>query len=166
MVSLNLAVTGPAKSLVISGPIAVDNTRLVGFDISNKIHGIASLSGVKTGDTSEIEKLRVNVRVTNGGVVANDIYAVIPAMGELNGSGTISATNQLDFNLVAKVSSASGLGKVGVDLFSALNGGSGKKSGVPLRITGTPDEPYIVADVGGVFQKTTNPITSLFGKKK
>ena len=166
VVSLNLAVTGPAKSLIISGPIAVDNTRLVGFDISNKIHGIASLSGVKTGDTSEIEKLRVNVRVTNGGVVANDIYAVIPAMGELNGSGTISATNQLDFNLVAKVSSASGLGKVGVDLFSALNGGSGKKSGVPLRITGTPDEPYIVADVGGVFQKTTNPITSLFGKKK
>jgi AsmA protein len=164
--SLNLAVTGPAKSLVITGPIAVDNTRLVGFDISDKIHGIASLSGVKTGDTSEIEKLRVNVRVTNSGIMANDIYAVIPAMGELNGSGTISAANQLDFDLVAKVSSASGLGKVGVSLFSALNGGSGKKSGVPLRITGTPDEPYITADVGGVFQKTTNPITSLFGKKK
>ena len=166
VVSMNLAVTGPAKSLVITGPIAVDNTRLVGFDVSSKIHGIAALSGVKAGDTTEIEKLRVNVRVTNGGIVANDIYSVMPAVGELNGSGTISAANQLDFNLVAKVTSASGLGKVGVSLFSALNGGSGKKSGVPLRITGTPDEPYIVADVGGVFQKTTNPITSLFGKKK
>lgn len=166
VVSMNLAVTGPAKSLVITGPIAVYNTRLVGFDVSSKIHGIAALSGVKAGDTTEIEKLRVNVRVTNGGIVANDIYSVMPAVGELNGSGTISAANQLDFNLVAKVTSASGLGKVGVSLFSALNGGSGKKSGVPLRITGTPDEPYIVADVGGVFQKTTNPITSLFGKKK
>jgi AsmA protein len=166
MLSMNLAVTGPAKSLIITGPIAMDNTRLVGFDASSKIHGIAALSGVKTGDTTEIEKLRVNVRVTNRGIVADGIYAVIPAMGELSGSGTVSAANQLDFNLIAKVTSASGFGKVGVSLFSALNGGSGKKSGVPLRITGTPDEPYITADVGGVFQKTTRPITSFFGKKK
>jgi AsmA protein len=164
--SMNLAVNGPAKSLIITGPIAMENTRLVGFDVSSKIHGIATLSGVKTGDTTEIERLRVNVRVTNGGIVADGIYAVIPAMGELNGSGTISAANQLDFKLVAKVSSASGFGKVGVSLFSALSGGSGKKSGVPLRITGTPDEPYITADVGGVFEKTTRPITSFFGKKK
>jgi AsmA protein len=166
MLSMNLAVTGPAKSLIISGPIAIDNARLVGFDVSSKIHGIASLSGVKTGDATEIEKLRANVRVTNGGIVADRIYAVIPAMGELSGSGTISAANQLDFNLIAKVTSASGFGKVGVSLFSALSGGSGKKSGVPLHITGTPDEPYITADVGGVFQKTTRPITSFFGKKK
>jgi AsmA protein len=166
MLSMNLTVTGPAKSLIITGPIAIDNTRLVGFDVSSKIHGIATLSGVKTGDTTEIEKLRVNVRVTNRSIVVDGIYAEIPAVGELRGSGTISAANELDFNLVAKVASASGLGKVGVSLFSALNGGSGKKSGVPLRITGTPDEPYITADVGGVFQKTTRPITSFFGKKK
>jgi AsmA protein len=164
--SMNLVVNGSAKSLIVAGPIAIDSTRLVGFDVSSKIHGIATLSGVKSGDTTEIEKLRVNVRVTNRGVVADGIYAVIPAMGELSGSGTISAENELDFNLVAKVTSASGLGKVGVSLFSALSGGSGKKSGVPLHITGTPDEPYITADVGGVFQKTTRPITSFFGKKK
>ena len=164
--SMNLVVTGPPKSLIITGPISIDNTRMVGFDVSSKIHGVATLSGVKTGDTTEIEKLRANVRVTNGGIVADRIYAVMPAMGELSGSGTISAANQLDFNLVAKVSSASGLGKVGVSFFSALSGGSGKKSGVPLRITGTPNEPYITADIGGVFQKTTRPITSFFGKKK
>lgn len=166
MLSMDLAVTGPAKSLIISGPIAMDNTRLEGFDVGSKIHGIATLSGVKTGDTTEIERLRVNVRVTNGGIVADRIYAVVPAMGELSGSGTISRTNELDFNLVAKVTSASGLGKVGVSLFSALDGGSGKKSGVPLHITGTSDDPYITADIGGVFEKTTRPFTSLFGKKK
>jgi AsmA protein len=164
--SLNLAITGPAKSLIITGPIAVENTRLVGFDVSSKIHGIATLSGVKTGDTTEIERLRANVRVTNGGIVADGIYAVIPALGELNGKGTISSANQLDFDLVAKVDSASGVGKVGVSLLSALNGGSGKKSGVPLHITGTPDDPYITADVGGVLKKTTRPITSIFRKKK
>jgi AsmA protein len=165
MLSLNLAVTGPPKSLIITGPIVIDNTRLVGFDVSSKIHGIASMSGVKTSDTTDIERLRANVRVTNGGILADNIFAVIPSLGELNGSGTISAANQLDFNLIAKVQSASGVGKVGVSLLSALNGGSGKKSGVPLHITGTPDEPYITADVGGVFKKTTRPFTSFFGKK-
>ena len=164
--AMNLSVMGPAKSLVIAGPLAMDNTRMVGFDVSSKIHGIATLSGVKTGDTTEIEKLRVNVRITNSGIVADKIYAAIPSMGELNGSGTISAANQLDFNLIAKVANASGLGKVGIGLFSAVNGGSGKNSGVPLRITGTPDEPYITADVGGAFSKTTRSITSIFGKKK
>ena len=166
VLSTNLAVTGPAKSLIITGPIAIDNTRLVGFDVGSRIHGIATLSGVKTGDTTDVERLRVNVRITNRGIVADGIYAVIPAMGELSGKGTISPANQLDFDLIAKVASASGFGKVGVSLFSALNGGSGKNSGVPLRITGTPDEPYIAADVGGVFKKTTRPITSIFGKKK
>ncbi len=164
--TMNFAITGPAKSLVIAGPLAMDSTRIVGFDVGSKIHGIATLSGVKTGDTTEIEKLRVNVRVTNSGIVADKIYAVIPSMGELTGSGTISTANQLDFNLVAKVANASGLGKVGVGLFSAINGSSGKNSGVPMRITGTPDEPYITADVGGAFSKTTRSVTSIFSKKK
>jgi hypothetical protein len=52
---------------------------------------------------------------------------------------------------------------VGVGLLTTLNGGSGGKSGVPIHVAGTPDEPYITADVGGIFGRTTK---SLFGKKK
>jgi AsmA protein len=160
--SMNLEVTGQAKSLVIAGPIALDNTRLVGFDIGSRIHGIATLSGVKTGDTTEIERLRVNVRLTNAGVLANKIDAMIPALGKLTGSGTVSPTDQLEFNLVAKIATAKGIGKLGVGLFSMLNG-SGGASGVPLRVTGTPDDPYITADVGGAVQKKTK---SILGKIK
>jgi AsmA protein len=165
--SMNLAVTGQAKALVISGPIALDNTKLVGFDIGSKIHGIAALSGVKTGDTTDFEKLHATVHITDAGVVAKNIEAVIPAMGELTGSGTVSPANQLDFNLIVKVASASGVGKVGAGLLSALNG-SGSHSGVPLHVTGTPDEPYITADVGGIVEKKTKSIASFFGggKKK
>ena len=165
--SMNLGITGQTRSLIVTGPIALDHTRLVGFDIGTKIHGIAALSGVKTGETTDFEKLRVYVRITNGGVVASKIDAVIPAMGELTGSGTVSGANQLDFNLVAKVASANGVGKVGVGFLTILNGGSsGKTSGVPLRVTGTPDEPYITADVGGLVQKTAKSIASVFGGKK
>ncbi len=169
MLALNLVIIGHAKSLVISGPIALDNARLVGFDIGSKIHGIAALSGLKTGDTTNIEKLRVNVRITNASVVADKIDAVIPAVGELTGSGTVSSGDQLDFTLVARIESAEGISKVGVGLLAKLNGSgetSKKTTGVPLRIIGTPEDPSITADVGGIFQKKKKSIATLFDKKK
>ena len=167
--ALNLAITGETESLVISGPIALDNTRLVGFDIGSKIHGIAALGGLKTGDTTNIEKLRVNVRITNRSVVADKINAVIPAVGELTGSGTVSSTDQLDFSLVARIESAEGIAKVGAELLTKLNGSgetSKKTTGVPLRIIGTPEDPSITADVGGIFQKKRKSIAAFFDKKK
>jgi AsmA protein len=169
MLALNLVIIGQAKSLVISGPIALDNTRLVGFDIGSKIHGIAALSGLKTGDTTNIEKLRVDVRITNASVVVDKIDAVIPAVGELTGSGTVSAADQLDFNLVAKIDSAQGIRKVGAGLLTKLNS-SGETSknttGVPLRVIGTPGDPNITADVGGIVQKKKKSIAAFFDKKK
>jgi AsmA protein len=164
-VGMNLAITGPAKALVIIGTIAADKTRMVGFDVGSKIHGIAAMSGVKTGDTTNIDTLRASIRISNAGVIVEKIFAVIPAMGELTGSGTVTPADQLDFNLIAKVQTASGVGKVGVGLLSALNGG-GDKKGVPLKIVGTPDEPVITADVGSVVGKTTKSISNFFTGKK
>jgi AsmA protein len=160
--SLNLAVRGQPKALSIAGLIAFANTRLVGFDVGSKIHGIAALSGMKTGDTTEFERLRLNMRMTNAGVIAERIDAVINGMGELTGSGTVSPADQLDFNLIMKVATTKGIGKVGVGLLTTLNGSRGGKSGVPIRVTGTPDEPYITADVGGIFGRTKK---SILGKK-
>jgi AsmA protein len=167
--SLNLAITGHVKSLVITGPIAVENTHLVGFDIGSKIHGVAARSGLKTGDTTDFEKLRVNVRVTNAGVMVDKIDAVIPAMGELTGSGTVSPANQLDFDLIVRVASAKGIGKIGVGLLTKLNGSggtAGDASGVPMRVVGTPEDPYITADVSGIVHRKIKSISSIFGKKK
>jgi AsmA protein len=157
--SMNVAVTGPTKSLVIAGPIALDNTSLVGFDISSKIHGIAALGGMKSGDTTRFDKLRVNVRIADSGVVADQIEAVIAGMGQLTGSGTISPANQLDFNLLVNVASANAMSKVGIGVITGFSG-----NGVPIHVTGTPDDPYITANVGGVVKKTKS-ITSIFRKK-
>ena len=166
-IGMNIAITGQAKALVIVGDVSADKTKLVGFDVSSKIHGIAAMSGVKTGDTTDIDQLRAHIRMSNAGVVVDRVYALIPAMGELTGSGTCSPANQLDFNLVAKVQNAGGFGKIGVSVITALNGGSGDKKGVPLKIAGTPDDPVITADVGSVMGKTTKSITGFFtGKKK
>jgi AsmA protein len=167
--STNLSVTGYPTSLAINGTLALEKTRLVGFDIGSDIHGLASLGGMKTGDTTDFEKLRMNVHITDNGVVADDIDAVIPAIGELIGSGTVSPANQLNFDLIVEVASARGLGKIGVGLLTKLNGSGGrpgKGSGVPLHVTGTPDDPYITADVGGMVHRKIKSITSVFGKRR
>jgi AsmA protein len=166
--SMNFSITGHTDSLVIIGPLKLDDTRLVGFDVSSHIHGIAALSGLKKGDTTNFDRLYVNVRVANAGVLVDDIDAVIPEMGELTGSGTVSPAHQLDFNLVAKVASAKGIGKVGVVLLTKLNGSDGSSrnaSGVPMHVTGTPDDPYITTDVGGIVHKKMKSIASTFSKK-
>jgi AsmA protein len=170
--SMNFAVTGHAKALDIAGPVALDNVRLVGFDVGSKIHGIAALGGVKTGDTTNFQKLRLNVHITNAGVVADNIQATIEGMGDLSGRGTVSPSDQLNFSLIVKNPPTKGVvAKVGVGLFSKLNGSGGNSSngsGVPMHVAGTTEEPIITADLGGagaVVGKTTKSIVGL-GKKK
>jgi AsmA protein len=156
------AVIGQEKSLVIAGPITVENTRQLGFDVGSIIHGIAALSGVETGDTTQFKKLSMNVRLTNPGTTVNKIDAEILAMGEVSGIGSISPDDYLDFKLVVIGVKAKGVGKVGIGLLSVLSGSSGATA-VPMRVTGTSEEPSITADVGGLVQKQTK---SFFNNKK
>ena len=149
--TMDLEVTGQENSVVIAGPITVDNTRLVGFDVGSKIHGIAALSGVETGNTTEFKKLSMNIRVTNSGVAVGKIDAVIVAMGEVKGDGTVTPDDQLNFTLVVIGVKAKGIGKVGVAVLEKINGRSGA---VPMHVTGTSEDPYITADVGSIVHKS------------
>jgi AsmA protein len=170
--TIALSVVGPAKAPVISGPVELDNTRLVGFNLGERISGIAALSGVKTGDTTNIEKMRMNLHSIDALIKVEDLYAVIPAIGELTGHGTVTPPGILEFKLHAQIKSAQGFGKVGVGLLSKLNFGSKPKEekaeakGVPLTITGTAEEPVITADVKGILNGDKNAILGVFGKKK
>jgi AsmA protein len=167
-----LILTGLANALIITGPIELKNTRVVGFDLGSRIRGIAALSRIKTGDTTSIEKLQVNLRLTNAGTQVDKIYARIPAMGEITGSGTVSVTSDLDFALTARVTAAEGIGKIGAGLLTKLNGSSDsgesgvRVKGVPMLVTGTANEPIITADVQGLFDRSKKAFLDRFGKMK
>jgi AsmA protein len=189
-----LTITGSAKDSVIAGPVQLDNTHLAGFDLGSKISGLAAIGGVKSGDTTNIQILRTTVRVTNGGVRADNIYASIPALGEASGAGTVTAGGTLDFRLTVKLTTAQGIGQAGLGLLTALNGIAGgaasaaAKNGVPMVITGTTSNPIITLDMKGLLQKNVesllggqllggqkgdgqgktalDALTSLFGKKR
>jgi AsmA protein len=167
--SIAMAVNGLANALAIAGPVDARSTELVGFDIGSKIHGIAALSGLKTGDTTAIERLRFDLKITNAGILVENARGVLPAMGEVSGSGTVSPANELDFKLTLNATTAQGIGKAGVSLLTKMNeSGAGKKvaKGVPLLVGGTTNEPVITADVGGVLHRDKEAFLAHFGKKK
>jgi AsmA protein len=156
----NLAITGPANAAEITGPVSIDNTQLSGFDLGSKIEGLNPFKS-KSGGT-EIQKLSAELKSTPQSTQISNIDANVPTVGTATGSGTISPSDALDFNLVAKLNNSSALG-----LGLLANGGSramrfigsGAKSaannGIPLTITGTTSNPHIHANVGAMLKGQT-----------
>ena len=175
--SASLAVTGPANALTIAGPIELDNSQLTGFDLGSKIQGVNPLSGTASG--TEIQKLSANVNNSPQGTRFSNIDAEIPKIGSATGDGTVSPSDELNFQLNAKIAALSAVSGVVSNAVGGLFGkssNSGSKSnsgGIPLTITGTASNPSIHADVGKMLKQaangimnnstTQNPVKSLKG---
>ena len=120
---------------------------------------ISMLTGLKTGQDLEIEKLTTNVRMAPDGLQTENFLAVVPALGNLVGAGTVDSKNNLDFKMAATLANsatysssggapASGIGGV----LGAIGGGKGDCKGatIPFLIHGTTADPKFVPDVGGI----------------
>jgi len=156
----NLHVTGPTDKLVTDGTIGLFNGKLAGFDLGKKLSGVGAFAGIKSGGDLVIEKFTTNLHMAPTGLRADNLDAVVPALGSMVGNGTVDAKNNLDFKLVATMSSAiansaagSAAGGLGGSVGKMLGGGAtGCKGGevkVPLQVRGTTSAPQFVPDVGG-----------------
>jgi len=143
--SANLNAQGPTDKLVTAGNIGLFDAKLAGFDLGSKLSAISALTGAKSGPDTSIQKLTTNVRVAPEGIRADSMDLVMPALGTVTGGGVMSAENNLDFKMVAALSSGSGIGAVG----GLLGGGGGKGTKIPFRIQGTTSDPKFVPDMGG-----------------
>ena len=157
----NLHVSGPTDKLVTDGNIGLFNGKLAGFDLGKKLSGIGALAGIKSGGDLLIEKFTTDLHMATTGLRADNLNAVVPALGSMVGNGTVDAKNNLDFKLVATVNnnvataaadSAAG-GLAGGTVGKMLGGGAAScKNGgikVPLQIHGTTASPQFVPDIGG-----------------
>ena len=106
--STNLHVTGPTNKLVTDGTIGLFNGKLSGFDLGQKMSGVASLAGIKTGKDLDIQKFTSNVHMAPTGLRADNLNLVVPALGTVVGNGTLDAKNNMDFKLVASCEFVSG----------------------------------------------------------
>lgn len=163
--SANLTMVGPADRLVIAGSLAMDNTRLVGFDLPKKMASIEKLAGIKAGPDTEIQTLSANVRSAPEGASAQDMKLVIPSVGELSGAGTVSPANDLNFKMRATVHTSGLLSVVG-------------DKPIPFMVEGTSSNPVFKPDYGAAAKEEVKSIegeagkaargviNDLFGKKK
>jgi AsmA protein len=165
----DLSIVGPPNNLVITGPFEIDNTRLAGFNLGANLKGIVGAATGQSGNVTDIRTVRAKLQVANGGVRADAIYASMPALGEATGQGTVSPAGALNFRLVMKVNTSSGVGGVAVGLLSALSGAGASTArqaaanGVPVTITGTSSNPVITPDMKGLVR---NNATSILGNQK
>src|SRR4029077_13410863 len=161
----DLNLTGSVNRLVTNGTVGLLNGKLVGFDLGSRTREISALTGLETGKDLEIEKLTTNLHMAPDGLKADNFLAVLPALGQLTGAGTLDSKNTLDFKMLATLSKQAGAtaglatsGARGGALGGILgplagNGGSGGFHNglkVPFQIKGTTSEPQFVPDVGGI----------------
>ena len=156
----NLHVSGPTNKLVTDGTIGLFNGKLAGFDLGQKLSGIGALAGIKSGSDLIIEKFTTDLHMAPTGLRADNLNAVVPAIGSMIGNGTVDAKNALDFKLVATVNNSVATAAAG-SMAGGLGGTAGKMLGggaatcknggikVPLQIHGTTSSPQFVPDIGG-----------------
>jgi len=155
----DLNITGPTNKLVTNGTVGLFKAKIANFDLGSKMSTISMLTGIKTGQDLDIEKLTTNLRMAPNGLQAENFLAVVPALGNLVGAGTVDSKNDLDFKMAATLantatfSSSGGAPTSGIGgVLGAIGGGKGNCKGatIPFLIHGTTSDPKFVPDVGGI----------------
>ena len=137
----------------MSGPVRIANAQLQGFDLGQKLASFQSFAGAKTGSNTTIQVLSTNLRHGPGGTETDNLVATISGLGTATGSGSISASNALNYHLVIKFASSGvgGIATTAVGLLPGLLGsdaGQTTRNGIPVAIGGTTSNPTFTPEVG------------------
>jgi AsmA protein len=149
--SANLSMDGPADRLVTTGSVAINNTRLAGFDLSKKMSSVERLAGIKASPDTEIQVLSANLRVAPEGTSVQNMKLVVPAMGDVTGAGTISPARELNFKMSAAVHTTGILAVAG-------------NKPIPFSVTGTSSNPVFKPDVGALANEELKGLGGNVGK--
>jgi AsmA protein len=149
--TLHVATEGLLDRLVTTGSVSINKTKLTGFDLGQKMASIERLAGIHGGPDTEIEVLSTNVRMAPEGMSATEIQLVLPAVGNLNGGGTISPESALNFQMQAAVHT-SGFAKVVND------------TPIPFTIEGTCSQPVFKPNLKAVLKEEVKNLGGDVGK--
>jgi len=142
--SADLNAVGPLDKIVATGTIRMSNASLTGFSLMSKLSAIPGLAGKQSGNDTVIQNLSSNVRYAPDGTRLDKIDVNVPSLGTVTGAGTVSPSNNLDFNLVANLSG------VGGELTKGL-GAAGGSGGIPVKVGGTTSNPTFAPDMKGLM---------------
>lgn len=170
--SVNAAITGPVAGPVVAGSVGVNDTTLKGFNLGSKIGALQKLAEIQSSPNTTIQTLSANIRSEPAGTTIQNLKFIAPAVGQVGGGGTISASHALDFKLSATI---------GAGIVASAFGG--KNTSLPFFVRGTSTNPVFEPDVAGIAAaeakrfagakvdgvdagSAINALGGLFGKKK
>src|SRR5207249_187069 len=110
-----------------------------------KLSAINALSGAQTGSDTSIQNFSTDAHVAPDGVRTENVDLIIPALGTLTGTGTISPSGALNYHMTANLAGAAVTG------LSQIAGLGGKGGSIPFFIQGTTSDPKFVPDVQGIL---------------
>ena len=137
--SVMLTMDGPADKLVSRRLAGAQQHQADGLRPARKMASIEKLAGIKSSPNLDVQELSANLRVAPEGTDASDIKLIVPALGELQGGGTVSPENALDFKMRAMVQTGG---------FAAAL----RNEPIPFTVQGTAANPVFRPDVKAVVK--------------
>jgi AsmA protein len=154
MVTANLSVDGPVNRIVTSGSVQIANAHLAGFDLGSKLSALPGMSTQHGGSHDRdadlsIMNLGAHLRIAPEGTYVSGLDGQFGGIGGITGNGNISATNHLQFSMVAHVASG-GVVRAGMNRVGMRN----LPNDIPFEVVGTTSVPVIIPDLGGMAKTT------------
>lgn len=171
--SMNFAAIGPLDRLVTTGSVKLADTKLEGFNLGQKLSVVGKLAGIPSNPDTTIQNASTNLRAARDGVRLDRINLTVPAIGEINGNGTVSPEKALNFKMQATLSGQGLAGKA----TQQIGLGSGGDNTLPFLVKGTAEHPQFLPDAAGMAEGAVKSAISgqggaagalggFFGKKK
>ncbi len=149
-VTANLALDGPISKLVTTGTLDLANVKLANFNLGSKMSAIAMLAGVRTSSDTTIQAMSSRLRIAPEDIRADALSILIPELGTVTGTGTMSSSNALNFRMAAKLNNNASL----VGGLQRMAGLGQVNKPIPFRIEGTTQNPVFLPDMGSMLGNT------------
>lgn len=120
---LDLRIEGPVTGPSVAGIVTLDNAKLTGFDLEERLQSVSGLDALQIRRDLSIDSFTASLKRAPAGIEIDHVELTIPGIGALTGAGTISADRKLDFRM------------------DAIRTGVGDKRPVPFVVRGACDSP-------------------------
>src|SRR5579862_159723 len=153
MASAKISLDGPVNRLVTSGSAQIADSHLAGFDLGSKLSALPGMSAAGIGSDLAIINLSTHFRVAPQGTHIDGFNGEFGGIGNVTGDGEISASNRLQFKMVAHLEK-DGAGRIVLDRVGLKKA----PNDIPFRIVGTTSMPLILPDKSELVKETTKTV--------
>jgi AsmA protein len=148
-VTANLCFDGRIDRPITIGSAQIANARLSGFDLGSKLGSIPGLGGLHAVAELGIVGLSSQFRVSPRGTHISNFKSELSGLGSISGEGDVSASSQLQFQMVAHVQD-NGM----VHTVVSQTGLRSAPNDIPFKIEGTTSLPLFLPDLSRMAKGT------------